>query len=334
MIITSFDIKNFRGVTNLHIEDMAQINILLGRNGCGKTTVMESVYQLVGIFELRGTPYITKMRRLSSHDFTEENSEFIGMCGSSKFSVRAVPIDIKKDTAFRGVTFYAYVNDMPIGEVKWDLVTDSHGEPIWNHYLGRHCENYTDKWCVYENFLYHMVYPEKAGLRVRNLNDQMMGDLLSVLRHIDPSLREINDSFCNAVIAHTAKPDRISTVMMGEGFSNVISILTAVMTHEGSTVLIDNFESNLHYSVLKPLWSHIIKYTVKNNIQLFVTTQSWECMLEFMDAFKESGVEGEKVRMFRIDRRCGDDFVWTHKAVRYTYEMMEAGFEEPGIECR
>jgi len=45
----SVKIENFRGIKSLEISDLARVNLFVGKNGCGKTSVLESVFLLAGI---------------------------------------------------------------------------------------------------------------------------------------------------------------------------------------------------------------------------------------------------------------------------------------------
>lgn len=45
----SVKIENFRGIKSLEISDLARVNLFVGENGCGKTSVLESVFLLIGI---------------------------------------------------------------------------------------------------------------------------------------------------------------------------------------------------------------------------------------------------------------------------------------------
>jgi len=42
-------IENFRGIKSLEIDNLARVNLFVGENGCGKTSVLESVFLLIGI---------------------------------------------------------------------------------------------------------------------------------------------------------------------------------------------------------------------------------------------------------------------------------------------
>ncbi|MCI5120730.1 MAG: hypothetical protein D3908_05975, partial [Candidatus Electrothrix sp. AUS4] len=45
-MITQLEIKNFRGFSEYKIEDVGQVNLLVGTNNCGKTSILEAVHLL------------------------------------------------------------------------------------------------------------------------------------------------------------------------------------------------------------------------------------------------------------------------------------------------
>ncbi len=49
----SLEIENFRGIKESKIEDLARVNLFVGKNGCGKTTVLESLMLLSKIADPR-----------------------------------------------------------------------------------------------------------------------------------------------------------------------------------------------------------------------------------------------------------------------------------------
>ncbi|MHA1506468.1 MAG: AAA family ATPase [Candidatus Asgardarchaeia archaeon] len=44
MFIKSMTIRNFRGIKECSIDEFADVNVLIGRNGSGKSTILESIY--------------------------------------------------------------------------------------------------------------------------------------------------------------------------------------------------------------------------------------------------------------------------------------------------
>ena len=46
MNITNLELTNFRNYKKFKLENLEQINIIIGNNGVGKTTILESIYVL------------------------------------------------------------------------------------------------------------------------------------------------------------------------------------------------------------------------------------------------------------------------------------------------
>lgn len=42
------EIEGLRGINKLRINDFRKINLLVGKNNCGKTTILESIFLLIG----------------------------------------------------------------------------------------------------------------------------------------------------------------------------------------------------------------------------------------------------------------------------------------------
>ncbi|MCD6146065.1 MAG: AAA family ATPase [Methanosarcinales archaeon] len=41
-------INGFRGIKHLEVDDFRQVNLFVGKNNCGKTTILESLFLLTG----------------------------------------------------------------------------------------------------------------------------------------------------------------------------------------------------------------------------------------------------------------------------------------------
>jgi len=45
----NIEIKNFRGIDHLEIDDFSRVNVLVGQNSSGKSSVLESLLLLMGM---------------------------------------------------------------------------------------------------------------------------------------------------------------------------------------------------------------------------------------------------------------------------------------------
>lgn len=48
-MINKFDIQNFRGVQAFHVTDLGLVNLLLGYNNCGKSSVLDALFLFSGV---------------------------------------------------------------------------------------------------------------------------------------------------------------------------------------------------------------------------------------------------------------------------------------------
>ena len=47
-MINEFNIQNFRGIQAFHVTDLGQVNLLLGYNNCGKSSVLDALFLFSG----------------------------------------------------------------------------------------------------------------------------------------------------------------------------------------------------------------------------------------------------------------------------------------------
>ena len=66
-----FTIQDFRAIKHLTIEDCQQVNLLVGKNNCGKTTILESLFLLTGAANPGLPPRINAFR---GYRLIDENS--------------------------------------------------------------------------------------------------------------------------------------------------------------------------------------------------------------------------------------------------------------------
>jgi energy-coupling factor transporter ATP-binding protein EcfA2 len=65
MLMDSFEVENFRSLKHLKLEKLARVNLLVGKNNSGKTSVLEAIYSLIGVGSTAWLDNITRARGLS-----------------------------------------------------------------------------------------------------------------------------------------------------------------------------------------------------------------------------------------------------------------------------
>jgi putative ATP-dependent endonuclease of the OLD family len=53
MILKSIDIRNYRSLESVKLDNLQQFNVLIGRNNAGKSSVFQALYDLIRTFQSR-----------------------------------------------------------------------------------------------------------------------------------------------------------------------------------------------------------------------------------------------------------------------------------------
>ena len=85
----------------------------------------------------------------------------------------------------------------------------------------------------------------------------------------------------------------------GEGFNKFIRYLLEIIQCQGEKILIDEIDTGIHWSKLEKFWKDILQSCRANDVQLFATTHSQECIKAFVRAGEE--LELEDLRLIEIE---------------------------------
>ena len=107
---------------------------------------------------------------------------------------------------------------------------------------------------------------------------------------------------------------------LGDGAVRLFSIALALANCPRGFLLIDEAENGIHHTVQRKFWSMILRTAQENDIQVFATTHSFDCVRGFAQAMGDSeDVSGVLVRIEREEGRS--------RCVRYSEEELEAAAE-------
>jgi hypothetical protein len=88
---------------------------------------------------------------------------------------------------------------------------------------------------------------------------------------------------------------------LGDGTLTLLSIGMAIIQAEGGAVLLDEFDTAIHFSRLKIVWREIAKLANEFNCQIFAATHSRECISAASEGLAEAGLFKD-LQYIRLDR--------------------------------
>ncbi len=349
MQYNSLKIQNFRGINDLEIEDFKRINLLVGRNNCGKTSILEALFLLSGMSNPRLLLSIHNFRDLILTEdegfcyiFKNLNFEipviFKGILDHKNRELRITPLFVdyqlhqsnelqKKELSQQQDAFTVSTNPVRLVE-GLELEFKNHSGKSFSGQISLKDKNVKlpadykeDLKCAYLNPKTIMAQIDKMleGLLVQ----KKLASVIEVLKVIEPEFVDIRMGAGGMIYVDIGADSLLPLNIMGDGMRRLLAILAAIADMRNGLLLIDEIENGFHYTSLNVLWKSIIAACKEYNVQLVATTHSYECIEALSNANNQSEPAADDIRLFRIDRNEGH-----HKAYKFTAQAISAGIEK------
>ena len=155
--------------------------------------------------------------------------------------------------------------------------------------------------------------------------------LTALLRQVDSRLQKLRYAKAPGmsqplVYAHFGMRNAISMTQAGQGFSKLFSLFCHMILSKAKILFIDEIENGLYYEALPEIWKGIATLAASENIQVFATTHSRECILAAHQTM--TAVPEYDFALHRLQRVKGQI-----EAVTHDRGMLDAAIKS-GLEVR
>ena len=359
-ILKDLKITNFRGFDALEVDGLSKINLFVGKNNSGKTSVLEALFLLFGMSNPVLPGNINQIRGLNLfnpnqfkylfHNLDLENvPSFRGIFedeSERELELNAISQLQKKNFFPDFPNLYPQQRDnfspilssaLPLSEAVGIRMKFSQKEKSNEKII-------KDSFAFYDaNGINHIPpnnYEETLSAIYINPDKN---DLVTLARYSEIVKRNENNAILEALQKFDSNIESIQPLLdgiyfklknitklipcniMGDGIRRFLNIVTAVSEKHNVFVLIDEIENGLHYSAYETLWKNLIFYSLQNNVQLFITTHNIET-LESLRVVLEESQHKEMCnysKVFSISKTAESKY----KAYKYSYEEFKTAIE-------
>ncbi|AFE07582.1 ATPase-like protein [Corallococcus coralloides DSM 2259] len=345
-MLTSITVENFRGIERLHVEGLGRVNLIIGRNDSGKTALMEAMQIARQPFDAARFVSIRQRQRdpeADPKDFDEFWAPVFWRMDAQRgarihgTSTKMAPVSLSLKKAPSG-------SPLPRGSMgaepapfdTWALICE--GEQDNQHAtlityggdqgvrLPRYLSRENILWCSPSPRISSSDIKEFSKLKQQGKDEliiellQGVNDQVSGIELLAPTGSRI------AIFVRLKREGLVPLLMLGEGMKRYFEFALSLAATDGTPIYIDEIENGLHHSILESLWTWLARISGEQNVQVFATTHSEECVQAASRAFKLQGDEG--LRVIRLDKQEHET-----KAVVYDRDLVEAA-ERMGVEIR
>lgn len=363
-LLDSLIIEGFRGFKRLEIEKFAAVNLIVGKNSVGKSSLLEAIR----LYVYQGQPTIILQT-------LEERQE---AKGRREWQIREPDlVDYEIMDVIQGIRHLFFGRpslELPFLEQlqlhmkagkQPDLNIEITTSPKANGQNGTPSPNQSPDWRIEIHYgdtpplLYGLINfftgsnfslvssfkpPSKLifiparGLTQRETNFYWSQIALKTeetkvteaLNFIVPNLSRfsfIDDETTRERIAiAVVNNQRMPLESLGEGVNRLLGLALAIVNVPNGVLLIDEIGSGLHYSVQTKMWEFLMTLAKELKVQIFATTHSNDCVKAFEYVSNQlTDVEGQIIRLEKWGENTTADIL--------DEELMEYALEG-GIEIR
>lgn len=352
-MLTALHIENYRSFASLDVPSLARVNLFVGVNNAGKTTLLDavdllayrdSVEALWRAPERRGEVSVGDPGGASAAwdtiDFDlslvlhqrvfKEGPGFLIEAKTAALPqfVRTVLSRVKGN----GLTLNF---DSDLGEqVSIDI--SPHGRLVETGHRSRDQRGLTWHRVTVETDL-----PETRFISTQQDDLQEVAasweeivltpdeqPILAALQILEPDLERIayvgtsvpGSHGRGFVVKMKGSDRRLPLGSLGDGMRRMLAIALQLVRARGGYLLVDEIDAGLHHSVMASLWRLVVKTAVRLDVQVFATTHSHDCVYALAALCEEERSLAEEVAVHRIERS-------NPRTVRYSAEEIAIAAE-------
>ena len=327
-MLSSLQIENFKGIKSGTLSNLSQVNVLVGRNNSGKSTVLDALLLMRCAFatdDYLGRLGLRQVRdRKDGSDRGEDFRELAYLLNTQEpITIRAGLSDsglgdIQAAQLSDGESQCTLAQEWMVGPsfISTSLSLESPGYVVESGSysplvasIGQLNNNSASQWLYNQidvkiaNFVIGAYLLESSSIRIPTI--EMFWERMVTGKRRDLALKDmINDIYKLKVDGFNLMPfggrarlvallpeGGVAVDWLGDGVRYALNILALGMLLEGTILMVEEPETHQHPESLKLLTQTLFELAKQQDLQLFLTTHSWEFMSYAIDAAKEKGVE-------------------------------------------
>ncbi len=344
-MFNKIEINRFRGIRHAFIDGFRQINLFFGKNNCGKSSLLESLFLASGLSNPMLPVRVNMMRGYGKARLNDLKLDFYNLDASRPIHI-CVENEEKRDLKINlfeekqsNVSLNAdesnILSNMEEGKygLKFDVeINHQHFEPKIFFDTARPAlatsvvaEEYVESFrCTYLAPKYDFNASIQGLKNILQNKDERF--IVEGLQIIEPRVKDFTFTD-KEMLVDVGLETRIPVNMMGDGARKIVSLLAAIYDCKDGALLVDEISNGFHYSVMCSLWKVLIDAAVRNHTQLFVSTHDVDSIKGLRDAALKD--YKDIVAAFKLLKTADDEL----KAYHYSLESLDYSINQE-IEVR
>ncbi len=107
---------------------------------------------------------------------------------------------------------------------------------------------------------------------------------------------------------------------MGDGMWRMLAMAIAITQCKGGTLLVDEIDTGLHYTVMSEMWRLIYGAAKDLNVQVFATTHSYDCVHSLAKICDDGQDNDNRIALHRVETGKNKSVLYTERQIKLASE--------------
>ncbi len=361
MIFRSLELTNFRQFKRYRIAGLRRVNLLVGDNNSGKTTVLEAA----ALLATAGAPWVLANLAWSRGEIADdidpgrpdsvqpqpEISHFwFGHTfeGGRTLAIRDTEQEIHLEMEIQAgafnqpepfglnIAFRVQPTPPQIVHQTGNQIHVAHGGILRNWLRApTQAASFVARQVHFLGLASRIPQP-LSRLWDETLKQGNEAEVIEAMRILEPRLETIAFLSSEAalrfggrvgvLVALKDQKGRVPLASMGEGMYRLLELAVGLVQTNDGVLLVDEIDTGLHYSIQGDLWRMVVEAARRWNVQVFATTHSYDCIRGLAWLCENYPELGKDVTVQKIEPQL-------EEAVDLDAEKIQIAFEQ-NIEMR
>ena len=353
--LQSLNIKQFRGIKNLQLNNFNNFNIILGGNNVGKTTILECI-RIIGANDI---DYIYNIGSRNKNNIVGNLNNLVYLFPRDK---KEIKIDYKinnQNSSFSmnydlsqvifNPAIFATDDNKPENQLRRSLVSslklenrnvdqiygeiNDNGQKIqysclkYDFAVGAYRTNKKFNIKYISPFSHFTSNDALIGLAITNQTyKKLMIDVLKLFEKdiVDIISAPVSEEFSEyEIFLVKENKDNMPLKFFGDGMKKFVELASDLVHAKDGILLIDEIETSLHHTMFDDIFYFLLKGAKQFNIQLFITTHNKET-IETLIELESKHFKGE-MNVYTINKKDGISYAKLNSASNI-YELFLNGY--------
>ena len=321
VIITKLDIANFRGLNNVVIDGLSNINIFVGANNCGKTSVLETVKILgeptnfgkflqLALFRSHASAavknknlihYVANIfQKVDEEDASHYQYKMGAIINNQRHDYEAdgvlgeISDSLGETTQTLDVTVMSTIEGEKKKYSECRIVNGKNNQFVSTIKPNFDCIYLHSELNYYRSCCVHLTH------YIRNVGKE---DILQILRSFDPNISDIS-IIGEDIYLHNQISGTMPLFSYGLGLQKAVLITSVIVYCKNGIILIDEIDNAIHVSAFEEVFHWFVKTCLKYNVQAFITTHSAEAIDAMLKVSHEIHTDADPLKIITMRKSC------------------------------